>query len=84
MSGIEEPSARQARPVQPARVVAHADPTLRGVARRDAGRHVQVAAYDSSTSPVCRQVAGVARHLGLNAVAVQEGLVDEDDPIYGE
>ncbi|CAN5916407.1 1-aminocyclopropane-1-carboxylate deaminase [soil metagenome] len=29
-----------------------------------------------------RQVTGVARHLGLGAVTVQEGWVDEDDPIY--
>lgn len=29
-----------------------------------------------------RQVTGVARHLGLGAVTVQEGWVDENDPIY--
>ncbi len=29
-----------------------------------------------------RQVTGVARYLGLGAVTVQEGWVDEDDPIY--
>jgi 1-aminocyclopropane-1-carboxylate deaminase len=31
-----------------------------------------------------RQVTGVARHLGLEAVTVQEGWVDHDDPIYGQ
>ena len=30
-----------------------------------------------------RQVTGVAAHLGLNAVTVQEHWVDDDDPIYG-
>ena len=30
-----------------------------------------------------RQVTGVANHLGLKAVTVQEHWVDEDDPIYG-
>ena len=30
-----------------------------------------------------RQVTGVARYLGLDAVTVQETWVDEDDPIYG-
>jgi 1-aminocyclopropane-1-carboxylate deaminase len=29
-----------------------------------------------------RQVTGVARHLGLEAVTVQEGWVDHDDPLY--
>jgi 1-aminocyclopropane-1-carboxylate deaminase len=31
-----------------------------------------------------RQVTGVARHLGLEAVTVQEGWVDHNDPIYGQ
>jgi 1-aminocyclopropane-1-carboxylate deaminase len=30
-----------------------------------------------------RQVTGVAAHLGLKAVTVQEHWVDDDDPIYG-
>jgi 1-aminocyclopropane-1-carboxylate deaminase len=30
-----------------------------------------------------RQVTGVAAHLGLKAVTVQEHWVDEDDPLYG-